>query len=81
MTVGVVVGAFAACVVAWGAILGFAWMGRWGLDARPLRWFGASALALLALAIAGVPIPWSLPPVLLGLGLVFALVSPERVDA
>ncbi len=81
MTVEVVLGALAACLIAWIAIFGFAWIGRWRLDVRPLRWFGAGALALLAVAIAGLPIPWVLPPALLAVGLVLAVASPWSVDA
>ncbi len=78
MTVlGVILGALAACLVAWSAIGLFAWVGRLGLDARPLRVFGSLALLLLAFAVAGAPVPWALPPALLGVGVIWAVVSPR----
>lgn len=75
----VVLGALAASLIAWGAIAVFAWLGRLGLDARPLRGFGAAALGLLAGAVAGLPVPWVLPPLLLAVGVGLAIGLP-RVD-
>lgn len=78
--VSVVVGAFAACVVAWVAIAGFAYLGELEVRLAPVRLFGAAGLAALALRVAGVPIPWILAPALLAVGLVAGVVSPLVYD-
>lgn len=72
----VLVGALAAAVVAWVAIAGVAWLGRGRLRPQPLRWLGAAALAVLALSVAGLPIPWYASPALLAVGLLAGLVPP-----
>lgn len=66
----VIGGALAAGVLAWTAIATVAWLGQRSLDQRPIRWLGAAALALLALDLAGAPVPWPLPPAMLAVGLV-----------
>lgn len=72
----VLLGALAAGLVAWLAIAGFAWAGDRHLRTEPIRWFGAAALALLALGVAGVPVPWLAAPGLLAVGIVAGLVPP-----
>lgn len=76
MTLAVVLGALAACLVAWTAIAGFAALGRVQLRLGPVRVLGGAALAVLALRVAGAPLPWALAPALLGVGLVVGAVSP-----
>lgn len=81
MTVwAVLAGALAAGILAWAAIAGFAWAGDVHLRTRPIRLFGAAALAVLALGVAGLPIPWIAAPSLLGVGILAGLVPPVWRD-
>lgn len=75
----VMLGALAAGLIAWAAIATVALLGERSLRTRPIRLFGAGALGLLALDVAGVPIHWALPPSLLVVGLVAGLV-PEAQE-
>lgn len=70
----VLAGALAAALVAWTAITVIAWLGRGRLSTKPLRWMGAAALGALALDVAGAPVPWVLPVVLLSAGFLAGLV-------
>lgn len=79
--VPIVAGTLAACLVAWGAITAFAWFGETRLDMRLLRFFGAAALASLAVSVAGVSVPWVLAPALLGVGLLSAFAVPRLPSA
>lgn len=77
----VIAGAFAAALLAWAAIAAVAWVGQRQLDTRWIRWLGAAALGLIALDIAGVPVPWALPPTVMALGLLGGLASSHGEDA
>ena len=66
-------GALVAGVVAWAAIAVFALGAQGRLRTGPLRWFGAAALASLALVVAGLPVPAWTPLGLLGVGVVAAV--------
>jgi len=69
-----IVGALAAALIAWLAIAAVAWLGHGNLDLQPVRWLGALALGLLAVDLAGLAVPWPVPPALLGIGFVAGLV-------
>lgn len=69
----VLVGTLVAALIAWLAIAGVALLGEGQLRTRPIRWLGAAALGVLALSIAGLPIPWWASPSLLGVGLLAGL--------
>lgn len=66
----VIAGALGAALLAWVAIAAVAWLGERRFRTEPIRWFGAAALGVLALDVAGVPVPSLGPPALLGLGFV-----------
>lgn len=71
-----IAGTLAAATLAWVAIAAFAALGRLELRTGPIRGFGAAALAVLALGVAGIPVPWAIAPGLLGIGLVLGVGAP-----
>lgn len=77
----VLAGTLAAAGLAWVAIAGFAWLGELRPRTGPIRAFGAAALGCLALAVAGVPVPWAIAPSLLGLGLLVGFAWPVLEDS
>lgn len=70
------VGALVASAVAWLSIVAAA-IFPVPLDLGWLRRLGAASLAVLGLAVLGLPVPGWLPVVLLVAGLVAALVAPR----
>jgi hypothetical protein len=77
----VIGGALSAGLLAWAAIAAVAWLGEGQLDVAPIRWFGAGALGLVALDVAGVPVHWGLPPALVGVGLAVGVASASAGEA
>lgn len=66
----VLAGAAGAAALAWVVLAGAAYLGDRHVRTGPIRAWGAAALAALALAVAGLPVPWLVPPALLALGLI-----------